>query len=111
MSALVRVVLALVPPEYIAQLLTAIGTGLAALIGLVGLAIIKIGKQRDEANRESTLAKLDEALRQRQRDAEEARRGRDAQAQRIEELTNQVAELNRIILIEGGFFKRPNDSR
>jgi hypothetical protein len=97
MSALVRVVLALVPPEYIAQLLTAIGTGLAALIGLVGLAIIKIGKQRDEANRESTL--------------EEARRGRDAQAQRIEELTNQVAELNRIILIEGGFFKRPNDSR
>lgn len=102
-------VLALVSPEYVASLLTALGAGLAALISGVGYAIVKLGKQRDEANKESTLAKLEESERQRHRDSEQAKEERDAQAKRIEELTKQVKELNRIILIEGGFFKRPSE--
>lgn len=110
-SAFVGTVVAMVSPDYVVQLLTAIGTGLAALIGAVGYTVIKLGKQRDEANRESTLAKLDESEKQRRRDSEAAKVERAAQARRIEELTKQVAELNHIILIEGGFFKRPTDGR
>jgi hypothetical protein len=94
---LIVFVIALVPPEYIAQLLTAIGTGLAALIGLVGFALIKTGKQRDEAYKESTIARLDEEQKQRQRDAEESKRERAVQAKQIEDMANQVTELNRVI--------------